>query len=287
MRDKVLDRISNVEELPTLSKVATEVMEIVNSEDYSVRDLKKAIEKDPGLVAKILKVANSFLFNPYGREITSVDRAIMQIGVKNLVPVVIGLTVVKLSEKAGSHFDKELFWKHCYTCGHVAKRLAKRFGLPESEAFTAGILHDVGKLVLYTLFPDEYNRALELSEKENLISVEAENRVFGIDHTEVGEVVLKHWKLPSVIWETVRFHHCPEKAKEHRKMASLIHLADVLSRATGAYYNRDSLGISITEDPGWRALTSELEQEPEELILPVFDDAEDAAQLAKIAWEQT
>ncbi len=283
MRNEVIKKLSNVKDLPSFPEVAHEVLQMVERDDFTVKDLQISIERDPGLATKVLKVANSFAFNPYGREITSLDRAIIQLGVKNLVPIVVGLSVVKISDRVGGRFDKELFWKHSYTCAHVAKRLSKYFGLPEGEAFTAGLLHDVGKLVLYMFFPEEYEEALELSEKENLLSYEAEQKVFGIDHSEVGEFISRLWKLPLLITETVRFHHEPEKAEHYRKMVALIHVSDIFSRTFGFYYNRDLQGISIEEDQGWIILT-EGKQSVEDMLLPVLDDVEEAVNFANVAW---
>ncbi len=283
MRERVLSKLKNVKELPSFPAVAQNIMRMVESDDFSMRDLKAEIEKDPGLAAKILKAANSFAFNPYGKEITSIDRAIMQLGVKNLVPIVIGLSIVKLSDGLPGRFNADLFWKHSYTCAHVAKRLAKRFNLSDADAFTAGLLHDVGKLVLYMFFPEEYEEALKVAEEEGLLSTEAERRIFGIDHTEVGEHIVKYWQLPSLIAETTRYHHNPEEAKQYPKMVALIRISDLFSRAAGVYFNRDHKGIMITEDKGWIILT-EGKEEVEDLLAPVLDDVEDAVQFAELAW---
>ena len=286
MSHKVADKLKKADNIPPLPEVVHEILSITSKEDFSIKDLKKAIEKDPLLVAKILKVANSFMYNPYGREITSIDRAIMQLGTKNLVPIVVGLSIAGMSDLAGKRFDKEVFWKHSYTCGHVAKRLAKRFKLPEAEAFTAGILHDIGKLILYILFPEDYEKALKLSEERNLPSTEAERLVFDMDHTEAGRLVLQHWKLPKLIIDVVEHHHEPSKAK-HKELAALVNISNILTRITGMYYNRDTLGVVLTDSEGWRILTKEAtEEELEELVFSVFDDAEDAAQFAEIAWSR-
>ncbi len=286
MSRKIADKLKNAENIPPLPEVVHEILSITSKEDFSIKELKKAIEKDPLLVAKILKVANSFMYNPYGREITSIDRAIMQLGTKNLVPVVIGLSIAGMSDLAGKRFNKEIFWKHSYTCGHIAKRLAKRFNLPEAEAFTAGILHDIGKLILYIFFPEDYERALKLSEEKNLPSTEAEKLVFEIDHTEVGKLVLQQWKLPNLIIDVVTHHHEPSKAR-NKELAALVNISNILTRITGMYYNRDTLGVVLTDSEGWRILTKgAAEEEVEELVFSVFDDAEDAAHFAEIAWSK-
>ncbi len=283
MREKVLSRLCNVKDLPSFPEIAAELMSIVSREDFSIGDLKKIIEKDPGLVTKILKVANSFAFNPVGKEITSIERAIIQLGVNNLVPIVVGLSVIQLNKYVDERFNAELFWKHSYTCAHVAKRLAARFKLPEGEAFTAGLLHDIGKLVLFSLYPVEYMKALELSKERNLFSFEAEREVFGVDHCEVGEYVIDHWGLPKLLREVVRYHHSPNEATDYKKFTALVGVADLFSRVTGLYYNRDFKGVDLLNEPAWKILTGE-EEDPESLLLPVYTDAEDAIAFAEIAW---
>lgn len=178
MEEHTIKKLKEIKDLPSFPSIALEVMETVSRDDFTIKDLKQIIEKDPALATKVLKVANSFAFNPLGKEITSLERAIVHLGVNHLVPIVVGLTVIELSKGVDPRFNEDLFWKHSYTCAHVAKRLASHFRLPEGEAFTAGLLHDIGKLILYLYFPDSYEEVLELSERENLMSVEAEQKIF-------------------------------------------------------------------------------------------------------------
>ncbi|NPA15204.1 MAG: HDOD domain-containing protein [Deferribacteres bacterium] len=285
MRDLVISKIESLENLPTLPEIVTEVMRIVQTDDFSVKELKNIIEKDPVLTAKLLKIANTFYYNPYGKEITSTERAIIQLGTKNLLPIVFGLSLIKVFTIQDDSFDVKLFWKHSYTCAHIAKRIAKYFNLPDAEAFTAGLLHDVGKIVLYMIFPKDYLKAIELTETENIPMFEAERRVFDIDHAEVGEILLNKWHIPQLIIEPVRYHHEPDKAPSHKYFAALINIANIFTRASGQYFGKDTYGVVLEETPGWLILKKRIKEEDvEELIMPINDDVEEAIEFANIAW---
>ncbi len=285
MKEEVLSKIEELENLPTLPEIITEIMAVIQTDDFSIKELKTIIEKDPVLTAKLLKVANTFYYNPYGREITSTERAIMQLGTKNLLPIVFGLSIMKVFTIKGNHFNVKLFWKHSYTCAHIAKRIAKYFDLPEPEAFTAGLLHDVGKIVLYMIFPKKYPEVINLTEISNIPMFKAERKLFGIDHAEVGEILLNKWRIPQLIVEPVRYHHEPDKAPKYKYLAALINVANIFTRASGQYFGKDTYGVVLEETLGWQILKERIKEENiEDLIMPINDDVEEAIEFANIAW---
>ncbi len=285
MREKLLSQIESFEDLPTLPEIITEIMDIVQTEDFSIKDLKQVIEKDPTLTAKLLKIANTFYYNPYGSEITSTERAIMQLGTRNLLPIVFGLSLTHIFTIKGNNFNVKLFWIHAYTCAHIAKRISKYFSLPEPEAFTTGLLHDVGKIVLYKIIPKEYIKVIHLTEKENIPMYKAERRLFGLDHTEAGFLLLSRWRIPDIIKEPVKYHHEPEKAENYKELSALINIANIFARTSGQYFGKDTYGIDLEEAPGWKILKERAKvKNTEDILMPITDDVEEAIEFATIAW---
>ena len=285
MRERLLLQIESFEDLPTLPEIITEIMDIIQTEDFSIKDLKQVIEKDPALTAKLLKIANTFYYNPYGSEITSTERAIMQLGTKNLLPVVFGLSLTHIFTLKGNNFNVKVFWIHAYTCAHIAKRISKYFSLPEPEAFTAGLLHDVGKIVLFKIIPREYIKAIYLTEKENIPLYKAERELFGLDHSEAGFMLLNRWRIPDIIKKPVKYHHEPEKAENYKELSALINIANIFARTSGQYFGKDTYGIDLEEAPGWKILRERAKiKNTEDILMPITDDVEEAIEFATIAW---
>ena len=221
--------------LPTLPAVITQLIGLIDNPKTSARNVAQLISTDQALTARILKLANSAFYG-FPREIATVDLAVVVLGfetVKNL-----GLSVSVLERFAGggtnSEFDRQKFWEHSIGVGVAAKLLATklRYRVP-GEAFAAGILHDIGKLILSQYFQPEFSEILEVMERDNLYIGHAEERVLGVTHTEVGSWLAERWNLPKQLEEAIAFHHAPGRMGRGPELPSLIHLADFLCRREG------------------------------------------------------
>jgi putative nucleotidyltransferase with HDIG domain len=219
--------------LPTLPTVITQLISLIDNPKTSARNVAQLISTDQALTAKILKLANSAFYG-FPREIATVDLAVVVLGfetVKNL-----GLSVSVLERFAGAdgdsgEFDRQKFWEHSIACGVAARLLATklRYRVP-GEAFAAGILHDIGRLILSQYFPDEFDQVLAVMREENLYIGEAEERILGVTHADVGGWLAERWNLPRQLEETIASHHAPGRLGRGNDLPSLIHLADFLCR---------------------------------------------------------
>jgi len=219
--------------LPTLPTVITQLISLIDNPKTSARNVAQLISTDQALTAKILKLANSAFYG-FPREIATVDLAVVVLGfetVKNL-----GLSVSVLERFAGTdsdtgNFDRQKFWEHSIACGVAARLLATklRYRVP-GEAFAAGILHDIGRLILSQYFPDEFDKVLRLMHDEELYIGDAEERVLGVTHADIGGWLAERWNLPRQLEETICFHHAPGRLGRGNDLPSLIHLADFLCR---------------------------------------------------------
>ena len=216
LADESLQKIvTGLEYLPSLPSLYLEIIEELRSPKSSLGKIGEIISKDIGMTAKILQLVNSAFFG-MPKHISSPSQAATLLGV-NIVKALV------LSVKVFSSFDLQLpeqlnierLWNHCNMTGVLAKEIAKveKFdGRMIDDSFMAGILHDVGILVLASNLPEQYNKVLQIVEKENKRLVKAEQIVIGKTHAEAGGYLMGLWGLPDSIVEAIFFHHAPSKS---------------------------------------------------------------------------
>ena len=224
--------IEKIESMPTLPTVTFRVMEITGDAKSSANDLMKIISPDVSLTTKILKIANSPLYG-LTREISSIQHALTILGfkeVRNLVISTVALENFKDLDQ-DRRFDIKKFWKHSFCCGLAAKIIATSFMTKSNELFVAGLIHDIGKLVIYSAFPDEFMKHQEAmsSLKLKYISFDAEKDFFAMSHDEVGMKLLEKWMFPENLITAVGFHHQPLYAYGDQLYPMVVHVADILS----------------------------------------------------------
>ena len=258
MDEEKTERLRRITEkiigLPTLPIVVTKLIELVGNPKTSAGDLDHLVSADQALSAKILKVANSAFYG-FPRKIVTVKWAIVVLGfeaVKN-----IGLSVALLERfpegESNDLFDRQQFWTHAIGCGAAARLLARRLGYRrEAEAFVAGILHDIGKLILVEYFRDKFLGAVRLARNENLYISQAEEIVLGVTHAEVGGWLAEKWNLPGELVEVISRHHGPfpddEEAEAGAKLIDLtyiVHAADALCRHQQVGNSGDARGPAL------------------------------------------
>lgn len=223
------DVVNAAEKAIRLPRSATHIYDLASNPDTQIGELVSAVEVDPAFAAQMLRLANSAVYSPTS-SIADLDAAIVRIGHRETAQLAIAMA-------AGSEFsalENELlqltsFWKHSLTTAVLAKKFLKLFNLPVEGAFCAGLLHDLGLMVMFytesSVMLDVLDQSLD-SEYEDLVA--AEKRVLGFDHTEVGSRIAENWGLPNVIIEAIRHHHCPARASEHSEVVHAIALANAM-----------------------------------------------------------
>jgi putative nucleotidyltransferase with HDIG domain len=227
--------VERVVDLPTLPAVTAQVFRVVEDERSSAQDLASVIATDQSLTSRILRLANSAFYG-FPRAITSVNQAVVLLGFGTVKGLVLAATVAeRLAGGEGSSFDRERFWLHTVGVANAARIVARSLrGVPEELAYVAGLLHDIGKLVLDRFFVHEYSEAALLARRLPCLIRDAELTVLGLDHAEVGGRLMERWRLATAIVVPVAYHHRPAMAPpEHWGVAATVHLADVLTRNAG------------------------------------------------------
>src|SRR5882672_4669679 len=218
--------------LPTLPLVASRLLESIADPDAATsEEIGSVIALDPALTARTLKLANSDFYG-FPRKVGTVDLAVVVLGPATIRDLVLGAAVFQTLDPTWKTLTG--LWSHSLACGVAARAMAGRCGYRlESEAFAAGMLHDIGKVALRQTHPDRYDAAIALVRDQGIPMIEAERGVLGSDHAEVGGWLAERWGLPGDLVEAIACHHRPELARLNTELTSIVHIADWLAGRTG------------------------------------------------------
>lgn len=233
-KEATLARLANFKNLPSIPKVLFEVTKLLNSPSVTTLKLAELISKDQGLTTKILTVANSPLYG-IKRKVSSIEFAIIVLGQQEIKDVVTAISLADSFKITPSpNFDPIEFWVHSMVTGSAAKNISQNLGFSfGSDAFVAGILHDMGILVIYNFMPQEFQKIFVLTKEKGMHVLEAETEVLGLTHQEIGKFLAEKWNLPVQLCDTLNFHHNPEKAV-YKELTAIIHLVDFMTQRLGS-----------------------------------------------------
>jgi len=220
--------LENIKELPTLPTVVAQVMMTLNEPTSSARDLERLIANDQSIAARLLKLANSAFYGLPGK-VTSLGRAITLLGFNTVRSLVLTIGVIdKFSGSSGGRFfDRGSFWEHSLSVATASKLLCtKDPTINPDEAHIAGLLHDVGKVVLDMVMPDKFQKAMQMVKMKGIETLAAEEQIVGITHDEVGAHVAEKWRFPEFLREVIAYHHMPNDAPNFPEITQLVSVAD-------------------------------------------------------------
>jgi len=232
---KATRMIEKIDSLPPFPQVAQKVLILLNDPDYSSNEVVRVIELDPSITAEILRMCNSAYFG-LSRRVGSVKQAVSMLGKKKLIQLVMASSCLRYFKKDTEGYDlegKEL-WRHSLACGLTSQILQQQLAeKSEYEGFTAGLLHDMGKLVLSEFVRAEIETILRLADDENYSFLEAEKQVLGMNHAELGARIAERWKFPDEICMAIRHHHTPQQAPASDSLTPVIYLANIICLLAG------------------------------------------------------
>ena len=236
-------------------EVFTRITQALDDPMKSVKDTAAIIEQDPSLAARMLKIVNSAFFG-FPASIKTVDHAISILGDNEVRMLVMTTSVVeKFSNMPNSILDMREFWAHSLKTALFAKYLADNHPKKRqlTSAFISGLLHDIGRLILYTKAPELARSAALLVKSNQTNEVDAETLIFGFNHAELGGALLEMWKIPASIQNSVTFHHLPELGDCDREETSIIYLANKLAHIDTT--SEEAIETScLSEDKIWQII---------------------------------
>ncbi len=231
-------KIEQIDNLPTLPEVANKLFRIINNPTTTALDVANLIARDVSLTSKVLRLANSAFYG-IPRTVTTVQNAVVILGLKVINTMVFSISVVKIFPADGNNefFSRKKFWNHSLACAIMSRKLAqsmKRFSLSDpEECFCAGLIHDIGRVVLDQYFHENFLKAIQLAHQEKIALVEAEDRIFGFNHSHVGDWLTARWELPVDIRTPIVHHHSPRATEQGQEITRIVHLADYLCHEAG------------------------------------------------------
>ncbi len=261
--------------LPSIPSVYVDLMRQLADPDCSAQDIADIIARDPAMTAKILQLANSAFFG-VRRRIASSRDAVLYLGLDTLKSLALSVKVFsQFTARPRARFSIDRLAGHATLTGVLARKIATSEGASKQEvedSFTAGLLHDIGKLVLVTAAPEKYEEAIEYAEKRGETHRDGERKIFGTTHAEVGTYLIWLWGLPDAVVEAVAYHHAPGLCPAPRfSPLTAVHAANVLAYETRVGNDRrafpaldmhylESLGLA-TRASVWRKLIEQAAEE--------------------------
>ena len=242
--------MKRVQDLPPLPASALRVLELIKQPETSVKDLEYVIGQDPALTAGILRQANSAFYG-YARRISSLQDAIVILGFKIIENLAMTAAVAPMLKTPiiGYEIEQDGLWQHSILTGIAAKSICKRLQLPFGDAaFTAGLLHDMGKLVISLYLQQIGDYMVERVNVAMISYVELEEKVIGFNHATVGGFMAKSWNLPTELAESITCHHTPLLAQENTKMTCVVHVANGVANMLGVGGGVDSFLNPIQQE---------------------------------------
>lgn len=237
MRELTLHNLINrVDELPEVPQTAFRAIQLLNNPDTAVSNLAEVISSDQALTAKLLRLCNSAFYG-LERKVTTISEAVIIVGFSSIKSLVLMITTQSTLNKGllGYKMGPGEFWRHSLGTAEASRCLALHIGheKPE-ECFIAGLIHDIGKMVLNQYALPEVYRATNLHQKERIPLHMAEQRILGFDHAQVGGALAERWNFPPILVESIQRHHSMETYMEQGKiitLPTLIGVADLVSKA--------------------------------------------------------
>jgi HD-like signal output (HDOD) protein len=224
-------------QLPTLPTIVFQIHAVLDNERKGPADVASVIERDPALTTRLLRAANSAFYSRGSDRVASVHAAIQRIGLNQVRGLCLVLSVVQAFGSKKRALSHESLWAHSGAVGATARYLwvgTRATGVSADDLYVAGLLHDVGLLVMDQFFPEEFDRLAALRQEIELPLWQHEEDLLGMDHGEVGGLLLGSWSLPEGMVNAVTYHHRVEEAPEqHQKVCAVVHAAELLCSEEG------------------------------------------------------
>jgi putative nucleotidyltransferase with HDIG domain len=244
-------------DLPTMPAIASQVVRAVDAPDSSIDDIRALIEQDAAIAARILKISNSALYG-FPSEIQSLSHAISLLGTMTVRNLVLAASMKETYKRFG--LMEKLLWQHSSLAGPTAAMLAEYRGIAVDPdvAFTAGLMHHIGKTALANSHRNEYERVMMTVYNEGRSFTEVENEVFGFSHAELGAAVVQQWGLPDSLVLTIRYHHEPgmlaQLDDDVARTCALTTVTSLCLSKLGVGRSRPIEELDLAAQPAWAFL---------------------------------
>ena len=248
--------ITKARPMPTLPEAVVRILRLSNSPDVEVEDIADAILMDKVLTARMIRLVNSAFWG-IQRHIDSIREAIIYLGLHQIQSIVLTTSLFNTFQSRNPLFRISAIWEHGLGCALICRIISQKLNFPDPEqAYLAGLMHDIGEVVLSQFDVEKFNEVVELVENKKMTFFEAENELIGINHTDFGEWFREQWGFSEELAEVIMTHHDLEKATINPQLVAIVVVADLFCRVRGLDYGHaESLRISFKDEIAWEKLS--------------------------------
>lgn len=287
--NRVLRVVSNIHNLPTPPLVFYQIEKLINDPDVSAAKIASVLAEDPAMSAKVLKLTNSAFYG-LAREVDSIKHAVTIIGLEAVRNLVLSASVLDMFKGTQTDSEyQEAFWQHSLATGLGSRIIARETHshsmLDPDSAFSAGLLHDIGKLIICCYLPQEYLALKEAWEQsDDVTDLELEQRVLGYTHPEVGGCLASEWKLPRTLSEAISGHHVDRGPISDTHTADVVQVANFAAKRAYPDQQRQRTILPVSPQTLARlGMTSEDLEPLSETLMAEYEKAETFMQIAKVS----
>lgn len=247
--------VGNIDDLPTIPVVATQVLQLLDSPDVDVEEIAELMLTDQVMTARVMKMLNSPVYKP-SQEITSLKRALIYLGLRHIREVALTTSYIKAFDASTGAFELTAFWEHSFGVGMVSKIIAEKIGYKDLEmAYIAGIIHDLGEVFLSNFVREPFEQVLASIKDKPSKLYEAEVEILGTTHCEIGLCMARKWNFPEAYCEVISCHHTPGEATIDPILCSIVNLANLFCSVRELNYGGlEWVSFNLSEEEGWKIL---------------------------------
>ncbi len=267
--ESILEQVGT---LPPLPSTSVRLMNVIADPKATLEEIVEVIKYDQALTVRVLKLCNSSYFG-LSRQVTSLNEAMIRLGTVKILQMVMSIHTgaILSKEQEGYDLSQGMLWRHSVAVALGSAAFAKRLGLPNTSlSFTAGLLHDIGKVVLSKYVADEFTEIIRRVMEENKAFSTAEREVLGYDHTQIGAMIAEQWQLPEAIVHCIRYHHNPEGFNPPDALVDTVYLSNCVCLLMGIGLGTD--GLSYVADSAVAERHGMGEQDLEKIGLQIVSE---------------
>jgi HD-like signal output (HDOD) protein len=258
-RKEIDNRLGLCPSLPSLGSINKALQGLLQAEQRYSAHISEIIRRDPSLTSRLLRLVNSVYYG-LATPVNSIEEAVFYLGVRQIRQLTTVTPIIEDFQRLTRQcvFPWRQFWQHCIGTAILTREVVSMAQTPTDESdYVAGLVHDVGKIVMAWSFPDHFSEIHRQAEPGQRDLVEIENEILGIDHCELGAIYLERHHLPELMIDSVRYHHQPEKAPNHQLIIASVQIADLLMRNAQIGYSGNYVEVThdnCLEASGWHIL---------------------------------
>ncbi len=271
------DLFSQNHHLPALPAIYHDAIRLIDSPSTTTAKLAALIIQDQAIVSQIIRLCNSPLFAAR-QEITTLNSAINYLGMNEIKDMLLQISLVKtfpFDNRKVPDFDLAIFWEHSLGTAYMTEHIAGKLHLhPSKYHYIGGLLHDIGKLLIYHVHPDKFARIVALQVENGYDDLSAETEILGMNHAQIGAILAEKWNFSPEVIAMIGLHHEPRGGDQID--ICLVRIANHFTKATGLIFPWESREIPITRDFAWDVLTGGDRQkvDVERMTFEIMDEAE-------------